>query len=83
MEKYRVIKFFTDLQDKGYAYNVGDEFPRHGHKVSEARIAELSTTANKQHEPLIEVDKPKATAVPKKRSKKNADGDLSGTEELV
>lgn len=32
---YRVIKYFTDLQDNGYAYKVGDLFPHKGFKVSE------------------------------------------------
>lgn len=56
MKKYRVIKFFTDLQDKGYAYNVGDVFPRHGLNVTESRIKQLMSAGNKQHTPLIEVE---------------------------
>lgn len=51
---YKVIKFFTDLQDKDHPYNVGDPYPREGLKVSEARIAELSGKENKQGTPLIE-----------------------------
>ncbi len=60
---YRVIKYFTDLQDNEYAYNVGDVYPRHGVVVSGERIAELASAENKQHTPLIEaVDEPEAEA---------------------
>ena len=51
---FKVIKHFTDLQDEGYAYSVGDEFPRTGKKVSKARLEELSSDKNKRHTPLIE-----------------------------
>lgn len=51
---YKVIAFFTDLQDNGHAYNPGDDFPRKGVKVSSERIAELSGDKNKQHKPLIQ-----------------------------
>ena len=50
---YKVIKFFTDLQDNGHAYNVGDTFPRDGITVSEKRINELASTKNRQHKALI------------------------------
>lgn len=53
MAKYEVIKYFTDLQDNSHPYNVGDIFPRQGKVVTEARIAELSGSNNKQHTPLI------------------------------
>lgn len=46
---YEVIEYFTDLQDNGYAYNVGDEYPRQGYEPSEERIQELTTTNNKRH----------------------------------
>lgn len=51
---FRVIKFFTDLQDKEHPYNVGDSFPREGMTVSEDRIKELSGYNNRQRTPLIE-----------------------------
>jgi hypothetical protein len=51
---YRVIKFFRDLQDNNHAYHVGDEFPHDGMEVSDYRLLELSTEANRRHEPLIE-----------------------------
>lgn len=52
---YKVIKDFTDLQDKNHVYLAGDEFPRKGVKVDNARILELSTNANKRGEILIEL----------------------------
>ena len=51
---YRVLKYFTDLQDNGYAYNVGDEFPHAGAVASPERLAELSGSENKRGTPLIE-----------------------------
>jgi hypothetical protein len=56
---YRVIRYFTDLQDNDYAYNVGDVFPRQGMSVSDERFAELASANNRQKTPLIdEVDDP-------------------------
>ena len=55
MKKYTVIKYFTDLQDSGFAYHEGDAFPREGLKVSEERLEELSTSANRRKQPLIKV----------------------------
>ena len=60
---YKVIKFFTDLQDNNHPYNVGDTFPRKGKTADEVRIAELSGSDNKQGKPLIK-------AVPKAPAKK-------------
>ena len=51
---YKVIKYFTDLQDNNHAYNVGDVFPHDGMEVSEKRLMELSTDANRRCMPLIE-----------------------------
>ncbi|MDW3863820.1 Rho termination factor N-terminal domain-containing protein [Staphylococcus saprophyticus] len=50
----KVIKYFTDLQDNNHEYNVGDDFPRDGKKVSKERLTELSTKINRQGVPLIE-----------------------------
>lgn len=50
---YEVIHFFTDLQDNEFPYHPGDIFPRDGMEVSEARLAELSGSNNKQYKPLI------------------------------
>ena len=51
---YKVIKYFTDLQDNNYAYYVGDTFPRNGVEVGAERVAELSSDKNLQGVPLIE-----------------------------
>ena len=60
---YKVIKYFTDLQDNNYAYYVGDTFPHNGVDVDAGRIAELSSDKNLQGVPLIEevAGKPKRT----------------------
>lgn len=50
---YKVIKFFTDLQDEDHAYHEGDFFPREGLKVTPERIAELSSASNRRGVPLI------------------------------
>lgn len=50
---YKVICYFTDLQDGEYPYNVGDVFPRDGLTVRKERLKELSGKNNKQHKPLI------------------------------
>ncbi|MCB6414552.1 hypothetical protein LI221_05635 [Faecalimonas umbilicata] len=60
---YKVIKAFHDLQDAVktkdgtvyFEYNVGDIYPRKGLNPSEARIAELMGSNNKQETPLIEL----------------------------
>lgn len=51
---YRVIKYFTDLQDNNHEYNVGDIYPHNKKKVSAGRIKELSTDKNRRGIPLIE-----------------------------
>lgn len=73
---YRVIEFFTDLQDGGHAYNVGDNFPRQGVTVSDKRLQELSGVENKRGKALIEPVKKETTkpeepaAKPKKKKSK-------------
>ena len=51
---YKVIHYFTDLQDFNHPYKVGDTFPRLGLKVSNERLEELASDKNKQGKPLIE-----------------------------
>ncbi len=51
---YKVIKYFTDLQDNNFAYQVGDVFPHDGKEVSDNRLLELSTSRNRRGEALIE-----------------------------
>lgn len=60
---YKVIQFFTDLQDKGYAYRVGDTYPREGLTPSAARINELLNGTNRRHLKLIEEVDEKASKV--------------------
>lgn len=73
MMMYKVIKYFTDLQDNGYAYNPGDVFPREGMKASKSRLEELSSGNNRQNTPLIK-------AVEVKSRGKDADKPLQRTE---
>ena len=51
---YKVLVYFTDLQDNNHAYQVGDEYPRKGLKPTQARIKELSSTQNQRRIKLIE-----------------------------
>ena len=51
---YKVIHYFTDLQDFNHPYNVGDIFPRIGMNVSQERLDELAGSKNKQGKPLIQ-----------------------------
>ncbi len=51
---YKVINYFTDLQDGNHEYNVGDVFPRSGKQVSKERLTELSNTSNRQKKALID-----------------------------
>lgn len=55
---YKVIKMFTDLQDNGYRYEVGDTFPRPDHGVTVNRLEELSTDKNRRKTPLIKLVEP-------------------------
>ena len=50
---YKVINAFTDLKDGNTVYHSGDIYPRKGASVTDERIAELSTSANKLGFPLI------------------------------
>ena len=80
---HKVIEYFTDLQDNGYAYNTGDTYPREGLEVSEERFAELASSKNKRRKPLIEEipeDTAEAETEEKPRKKKgrgkNANSDM-------
>lgn len=50
---YKVVVSFRDLQDNGYRYHVGDDFPHDGLSVSDERIDELLTDKNRRHTPMI------------------------------
>lgn len=62
---YKVIHFFTDLQDFDYPYDVGEIFPRLGKEVSEERLEELRTDKNRQKKPLIKEVKDEVIGVGK------------------
>lgn len=62
--KYRVLKYFTDLQDNNHAYHVGEQFPHAGLEVSNERLEELSTAKNKRGIPLIELVEEEAEKAP-------------------
>ena len=66
--KYKVLRFFNDLQDDNYYYETGSVYPRDGLNPSQNRIDELASAENKQGIPLIEpiVEQPNTT---KKRGK--------------
>lgn len=64
---YKVIKFFTDLNDNDHPYNEGDTFPRSGVTVTAERLQELSNSDNRQGVPLI-----KSVEEKKPRAKKTA-----------
>lgn len=75
---YKVLEYFTDLQDKSYAYNVGDVYPHKGYTPSDERIEELATDKNVRKRPVIELVtastkvavEETAEEKPKKRGKK-------------
>lgn len=52
--RYRVVKDFYDLQDGAHPYKAGQEYPRAGKTVSDARIEELAGDKNRRRTPLIE-----------------------------
>lgn len=58
---YKVIRYFTDLQDDDYIYREGDTYPRKGLKPTADRINELASDKNKRGLPLIkkEIEKSK------------------------
>lgn len=69
---YKVIKYFTDLQDNNYVYDPNDStrntYPRKGLSVLPSRIKELASDKNRQGCPLIE-EIPEIEETPKKKSK--------------
>lgn len=70
---YKVIKAFSDLNDNNYPYSVGATYPRNGVKVSEKRLAELSSKKNRRKMPLIEkVEEKETDDAPKKATKKRS-----------
>lgn len=54
MMKYRAVIDFVDTQDNNHVYKIGDEFPRLGMEVTDARIDELIGSNNKLKRSVIE-----------------------------
>lgn len=75
---YRVIKYFTDLQDNNYAYDPKDParntYPRKGLNVLQSRINELASSKNRQGVPLIE-EIPDVEDKPEKKTKSTKKAD--------
>ena len=71
---FKVVKRFYDLKDNNHAYYEGDIYPHNKSKVSEKRIAELSSNKNKMGVPLI-------AEIPEKPSKKATKKAVEKTEE--
>lgn len=71
--KYEVIKTFADLQDNRHLYNVGDEFPHEGAKVSKGRLKELSGSDNKLGTPLIKEIEPENKTTDEKKVEEDAE----------
>ena len=73
---YKVIKYFTDMQDGNYAYDPKDParntYPRKGLSVLPSRIKELATDKNRQGCPLIE-EIPEVEETPKKKKSAKVD----------
>lgn len=67
---YRVISYFTDLQDGDHPYNAGDPFPRKGKEVSAERLAYLASNKTRRGFPVIEEVVEKKPAKTTKRTKK-------------
>lgn len=61
---YKALVNFRDLQDNGYKYQAGDDFPRKGMKPSKERLEELLTDKNRRHKPMIEEVKEVPEAMP-------------------
>ena len=71
---FKVVKKFYDLKDNYHAYYEGDIYPHNKAKVSEKRIAELSSNKNKMGVPLI-------VEIPEKQLKKATKKAVKKTEE--
>lgn len=52
-EKYKVIKRFREVKHDNHIYEVNDYYPVEGKRATKARIAQLTTTDNKENEIFI------------------------------
>jgi hypothetical protein len=73
-EKFKVLAFFYDLEDRCYIYHEGDIYPREGYKPTIKRINELMSGNNRRHgifiEPIKTEKKPDAVEPDKVAEKK-------------
>lgn len=83
MSEYKVIRYFTDLQDNNYAYHVGDIYPREGVDPKPSRIAELSGKANRRGVPLIELVKDNKAKATEDITPVDAEADTAEVENTV
>lgn len=77
--RYLVIKTFSDMQDDGYKYHVGDTFPHDGLTVSAERIEELSTDKNRRKIPVIKAEQEDAPV----EEEVTSDAEISEEEETT
>lgn len=63
--RYLAVKSFTDAQDNGYKYHVGDTYPHDGYKPTAERIEELATDKNRRRCPMIKAVKDEAVEAEK------------------
>lgn len=83
---YKVIRYFTDLQDNNHPYYEGDIFPRDGLVVKKERYNELSGSNNKQKTSLIKKVKDdflKSINSPEKTTYTRTDINRMSKEDLV
>jgi hypothetical protein len=76
---YKALRQWRDLEDN-HIYNAGDAFPHDGREIAPARLAALSTGANKAKMRLIEAvdeqgkeipaEAPETPQKPRKRGRK-------------
>lgn len=60
---YKALRQWRDLEDS-HIYNAGDAYPHDGREIDPARLAALSTGANKAHMRLIEAVQAKGEEAP-------------------
>lgn len=69
---FKVIAYFTDMQDDNFPYDVGDEYPRKGLDVLPSRLKELASGENRRGIPLIEEVEEEVETPKKVRKTKSA-----------
>lgn len=72
---YITVARFADLKDNNHIYEAGEQYPRPGFEVSEARLAELAGSGNRLGYPLIAAQPEPAKPEKKTTRKKVAEDD--------